>query len=238
MNRTDALVRFYGALERLEHRLGGKRMLGQCRGSLGWPKRGVYFFFEDGELRSDTGIGLRVVRVGTHGLTLGSKSTLWQRLSAHRGSHSGGGNQRGSIFRRLVGDCLLRKGLFGNIPSWNCGSSAATAASECGLSKESVRETEKQLEEAVSLHVRAMPFLWLNVPDDPGRDSERAFIESGSIALLSNHGRPPLDAASETWLGRWSCRENVRGSHLWNQRFVEDEVSEDFLTALEKRIES
>ena len=31
-----------------------------------WPQRGVYFFMEDGEERSDSGSGLRIVRVGTH----------------------------------------------------------------------------------------------------------------------------------------------------------------------------
>jgi hypothetical protein len=50
-----------------------------------WPARGVYFFREAGESRSDTGEGLRVVRVGTHALKAGGSTTLWSPLSTHRG---------------------------------------------------------------------------------------------------------------------------------------------------------
>ena len=39
-----------------------------------WPARGVYFFREAGESRSDTGEGLRVVRVGTHALKAGGST--------------------------------------------------------------------------------------------------------------------------------------------------------------------
>jgi hypothetical protein len=65
----------------------------------------VYFFFEDGEVRADG--GLRLVRVGTHALTATSKATLWGRLRQNRGQvggrSPGGGNHRGSVFRRHVG---------------------------------------------------------------------------------------------------------------------------------------
>ena len=72
-----------------------------------WPRRGVYFFFEPGESRSLSGTGSRIVRLGTHALANGSRSTLWQRLSQHRGNAKGdGGNHRGSIFRLLVGVAL------------------------------------------------------------------------------------------------------------------------------------
>jgi hypothetical protein len=61
-----------------------------------WPKRGVYFFFETGESRSDSGSGPRVVRVGTHALREGSRAKLWTRLSQHQGTiTTGGGNHRG-----------------------------------------------------------------------------------------------------------------------------------------------
>lgn len=91
-------------------------MLAGCRGRMQWPARGVYFFHETGENRSDTGEGPRVVRVGTHALKEGGSTTLWGRLSAHRGQlRSGGSNQRGSIFRLIVGTALivLRSDAFG-----------------------------------------------------------------------------------------------------------------------------
>lgn len=55
-----------------------------------WPKRGVYFFREAGEVRSDTGEGPRIVRVGTHALKTGGSTKLWTRLSAHKGHLNGG----------------------------------------------------------------------------------------------------------------------------------------------------
>ena len=69
-----------------------------------WPKRGVYFFFKPGETRRDG--TPRVVRVGTHALKTGSGTSLWDRLSKHRGNLAGrspgAGNHRGSIFRLHV----------------------------------------------------------------------------------------------------------------------------------------
>jgi hypothetical protein len=83
--RLTDLVRFYKLLAALENKIGPHRKLGECSGRMDWPKRGVYFFFEDGEKRSHTGNGQRVVRVGTHALTTGSGTKLWSRLSQHRG---------------------------------------------------------------------------------------------------------------------------------------------------------
>ena len=76
---------------------------------MNFPDRGVYFFFEEGEhLKDQKGIS-RVVRVGTHAITIGAQATLWQRLRQHKGNENGnfgenGGNHRGSIFRKLLGD--------------------------------------------------------------------------------------------------------------------------------------
>ena len=103
--------RLYELLAKLEHGLGGKRILKTATGRSGWPSHGMYFFFEQGEVRSDG--RPRVVRVGTHALTTTSRTILWQRLSQHKGNDSGsnpgGGNHRGSIFRQRVGAALLRR---------------------------------------------------------------------------------------------------------------------------------
>jgi len=96
MDRLNDLRRFYSLLSVQEVKLGGKRTLSACDGRMGWPQRGVYFFFEPGEFRSQSGEGPRLVRVGTHALNTGSRTTLWNRLSQHQGSiKSGGGNHRG-----------------------------------------------------------------------------------------------------------------------------------------------
>ena len=99
--------RFY---DRLEGRFGGRRVLADCIGGMNWRNRGIYFFCEAGEARSRSGAGLQVVRVGTHGLKAGSRSTLWKRLAQHRGTaRDSGGNHRGSIFRLLIGIALAQQ---------------------------------------------------------------------------------------------------------------------------------
>jgi hypothetical protein len=76
MARLKDIIEFYDILGRFKKRIGGKRTLLSSSGHMEWPQRGVYFFMETGEGRSDTGDGSRVVRVGTHGLTAGSKATF------------------------------------------------------------------------------------------------------------------------------------------------------------------
>src|SRR5260370_30047600 len=64
--RLQDLIRFYSILNQLENAIGGARALADCHGRMKWPARGVYFFREGSENRSDTGEGPREVRVGTH----------------------------------------------------------------------------------------------------------------------------------------------------------------------------
>jgi hypothetical protein len=226
--RLDDLIRFYGILGLLERAVGGKRTLATCSGRMDWPRRGVYFFMEAGETRTDTGDGLRIVRVGTHALISSSKTTLWNRLSQHRGQErSGGGNHRGSIFRLLVGSTLAAGG-GPSCPTWGLK----------GVPRH-IRKSEEATEEAVSRIIRALPFLWLAVDDPPGSNSLRGEVERNSIALLSNLEKPPLDPPSANWRGR-ACdrgRARVRESGLWNQRHVDEQYDPAFLDALEDLVE-
>jgi hypothetical protein len=179
---------------------------------------------EDGEVRSDSGTGPRIVRVGTHALTPGSRTTLWQRLSNHRGSsRSGGGNHRGSIFRLIVGTALINRDGHG-CPTWDDRRSSAPAE---------IRAGELALEREVSKTIGAMRFLWLGIDDEPGDQSERGYIERNAIALLSNYGKEPLDPASPTWLGHSCNRRRVRGSHLWNNNHVDEDCNPSFLDRLD-----
>ena len=220
------MKRFYGLLSDLEQQLGGARTLSQCDGRMGWPQRGVYFFREPGEDRSDTGSGPRIVRVGTHALKTGSGTKLWTRLSQHRGqARSGGGNHRGSIFRLIVGTALIERDRH-EFPTWDNGSSAPRE----------IRQGEIPLEQAVSKVIGAMPFLWLAINDEPGPDSQRGYVERNAIALLSNHGKEPLDPPSGRWLGHLCNRDRVRTSGLWNQNHVDEQYDPAFLDTLERLI--
>lgn len=222
MTREADLIRFYTLLDRLQQDLGGTRRLDACSGRMAWPLRGIYFFHEEGERRSDTGTGPRVVRVGTHALKAESRTTLWSRLSQHQGSlRTGGGNHRGSIFRLLIGTSLGRPPA-----SWGIGASAPSE----------VRHGEVAHEREVSSVLRAMPFLWLGIDDAPGPGSLRGFIERNAIALLSNFGRTPIDPPSTAWLGRYCSRERVRASGLWNNNHVDETHDPTFLDVLENLV--
>jgi len=224
--RQDDLRIFYATLADLESRLGGARTLSQCTGRQDWPRRGVYFFREDGENRSDSGIGPRIVRVGTHALTQRSGTTLWTRLSQHRGqTRSGGGNHRGSIFRLIVGTALIARHGY-DYPTWGQGN---TATAE-------IRAGEASLEREVSKVIRAMPFLWVAIEDQPGPESQRGYIERNAIALLSNYSRPALDPPSRDWLGHYCNRERVRKSGLWNSSHVDETYDPAFLDQLAKLV--
>ena len=224
-SKTEDLAQFYAALDQLESRIGGKHRLSHCDGRMDWPRHGVYFFFENGELRNDSGNDPRVVRVGTHALTSSSRTTLWNRLSQHRGPvKTGGGNHRGSIFRLLVGETIMERNSEYRIDTWGKGSSAP--------SPEAI-VAEKPLERQVSLVIGEMPFLWLGVDDPPGPQSQRGYIERNAIALLSSYGKNAIDPPSENWLGNHSPREKVKLSGLWNQRHVEDDYDPGFLSVFE-----
>lgn len=214
-DHAELTRRFYSLLDQITDRVGGLRRLGDCDGRSDWPRRGVYFFFEEGEVRSGSGAGPRVVRIGTHALTSGSSSSLWGRLSQHRGTvRAGGGNHRGSIFRLLVGTALAKRGDLPLPQTWGIGSGRGEAARRCGVDRDEVKHGEAAMEAAVSRTIGAMSFVWLAVPDDPGPASARATIERHGIALLSGFASAAMDPPSPGWLGRYCNRERVRRSGL------------------------
>jgi hypothetical protein len=232
--RLQHVQRFYEILAKLEESLGGKRTLGTIDGAMTCPRRGVYFFFEPGEVRTTSGLGLRVTRVGTHALKAGSKSTLWGRLRAHRGTQTGlrpgGGNHRGSVFRLHVGTALTSRDDWPEeiAARWAVGSSA----------KREVRAREYPLEQAVSQYIRKMPFLWLGVDDEPGPASLRGYIERNVIALLSNYGcrEAVIDPSSSEWLGNWAASEPIQRCGLWNVNHVSEEYDSELLEVLERQV--
>ncbi len=220
-DRLGDTVRFYELLDHLADRVGGPRFLRSCSAGMSWPRRGVYFFYENGESRSGSGGGPRVVRVGAHALRHGSRSTLWGRLSQHRGtSRSGLGNHRGSVFRLLVGVALASRGDVLLPESWGVAGTADSSA-------------EADIEASVSEYIGQMPFVWMSVDDEPGPNSSRGFIERNAIAILSGYGRPAIDGPSGEWLGRFSDRERVRLSGLWNNNHVDEAYDPSFLDDME-----
>jgi hypothetical protein len=114
---------------------------------------------------------------------------------------------------------------------------ASKASALLGIDHAALAGAEAPVEQEVSRYLAAMPFLWLEINDEPGPNSQRDAIERNSIALLSNHDRTTVDPPSKDWLGHRSGRPLVRTSGLWNQRHVEKTHHEGFLDTFEKMIE-
>lgn len=229
MNRGEDLDRFYRLLERLEDVVGGAQYLRDCTGYMNWPDRGVYFFFASDEARPDG--GRRLSRIGTHAVSAGSGTTLWNRLRTHRGinsgSFAGGGNHRGSVFRKRVGEAICeRDDLHEIYPEWGDGSSA----------ERETRLKETGLERRVTKYLGDLPFLWLDVDDEPGPESDRAYVERNAIALVSNYQKDPLEPRSDDWLGTHSPVPEIRQSGLWNINHVEESYDPAFLDLFEQQI--
>lgn len=230
-DRRADLDRFYQLLARLEDTVSGKQRLADCDGYMDWPERGVYFFFAPREQRANSS-QLRLTRVGTHAVSEGSGTKLWDRLRTHRGalsgSYEGGGNHRGSVFRKRVGEAIIeRHALQDEFPEWGDGSSAGRE----------LRLEELEMERRVSEYLRDLPFLWVVVDDEPGSESDRAVLEQNAIALVSNYGKSPIDPRSNEWLGKDCPSQKIRESGLWNVDHVEESYDPAFLDQLAGAIE-
>ncbi len=100
--------------------------------------KGVYFFFERGEVRRGASTELRVVRVGRHGRNANSRSTIWTRMFEHK---LDGGR---SVFRDHINAALKQK------------------------AKSRERWQEHNHSVCISEYISKMPFLWVNVDGPDG----------------------------------------------------------------------
>lgn len=217
---------FYRMLDELAELRGGIRPLreftsGSC------PRQGVYFFFEDGEVRRN-GCG-RIVRVGTHALTATGMATLWGRLRHHLGRRGGrtpgSGSHRASVFRRHVGTALI---LRDHLPEELLKSWLDRHGPHEGWESQEI-----EIEMAVSRHIGGMPVLLLGVPDW----ADRGYVERNSIALTSRLAAG-LDLPSHGWLGHYAVRNEIPQSGLWNVEHVTARCDPGFLATLERLVQN
>lgn len=206
-NREEAMetaaVEFMALMRKLWKEQDGGRPIAECTGRNAWPERGVYFVLEN---HAGKGAMPRITRVGTHAVSAGSRTTLWNRLSTHRGTSFGGGSHRSSIFRLHVGRSLMNANTARTWPAtWGVGQDAPAA----------VRNSEADLESAVSAAIGAMRVIWLDIGDEAGPASDRAFVERNAIGLLSR-GNVLTPNRMEKWLGLHSPNWRIAASGLWN----------------------
>ena len=223
--RAQDVARLYETLEDPELRRNQLRPFAESSGSMSWPRRGLYIFYHPQERRMLPSKQLRIVRVGTHAVSAGSRSTLWQRLRSHRGSGDRSGNHRGSVFRLHIGAAFIGRDKL-ECPSWGIGESA----------DKNTREIEFEIEREVSDYVRSMAVLCLQIDDPPSKMSDRAYLEQNIIALLSG-AAGPVDFASESWLGYHCPNAAVQRSSMWNVDYTDREYDPDFFRVLRSYVE-
>ena len=187
------------------------------------PTHGVYFFFDETEATRFSNIIPRLVRVGTHGVSVGSTATLRNRLRTHFGTRAGQGNHRASVFRLHIGRAIIeRENLQEQFPDWGRGQSAPRE----------ITDREATLEKRVSHYIGNLRVLAIPVLDSAGKSSMRATIERQFIAMFTEH-LCALESASPNWLGLFSDKPNIKESGLWNVRDVGEPYDLKFLTFLD-----
>jgi len=173
------------------------------------PDQGVYVFLNPSE-KNFRGEKSRIVRIGTHAVSEGSKATLKERLSNHLGPKNGAGSHRGSVFRLHVGRAMLEQSAsYSTLPSWGDGQNTTTE----------IRALEAGHEAKVSEYLSRLDVLIIPASDAANKQSIRADIERQLIALCSQDYQS-IDQPAPDWLGQWSPAEPIRRSGLWNVRDV------------------
>jgi hypothetical protein len=219
--RRDAIAASYGIFDRISNGEGAPRLRELLAGEL--PSHGVYFFFDDAEATRFSKLLPRLVRVGTHGVSLGSVATLRNRLRTHFGTRSGGGNHRASVFRLHVGRAIIeRDGLQKQFPNWGKGQSAP----------KEVTQQEINMEALVSEYIGNLRVLFIPVSDPASSGSLRATIEKQFIAMFTEK-LCPIENRSSGWLGHFSDKATIRETGLWNVRDVGEEYDLKFLAFLQ-----
>lgn len=207
VDRIRDLSQLYDWIE-AERQSGGMFPFGSLT-SESVPKRGVYLFLDRSEPNYRRS-GSRVVRIGTHAISAGSRATLRSRLRNHLGPANEIGNHRGSIFRLHVGRAMLDAGPgHHTLRSWGEGQDASV-----------VTKTHEQAHElAVTRYLQQLDVVLLDIDDEPSKDSLRARVEAQLIALFSE-GMRPIDLPAPKWLGLESPVAVIKRSGLWNIRGI------------------
>jgi hypothetical protein len=231
MNRRVMIEDFYKIITELKDVLGGTWYIPSFSKKTALPPQGVYFYFEPGELREKS-TELRITRIGTHAISNKSKTLLIDRILHDRGTVNGprigGGYHRKSVFRRHIGNAIINKNdEVMKYVNWDI---------KIGVPRES-RIDEQIIEKKVSSYIHKMPILWLAVPGNSHKNNMRAFIESNSIALLSNYLKnEKIDSPSKNWLGLENPEKEISNSGLWNIKHTEKKPDPDLIVQLKKLV--
>ena len=224
MLKASVVDKFYHLLGVIESKTGGKCKFKDISHKTDWPSHGIFFLYEPGEFRSKNSATSRITYVGTHAISANSKSTLIGRLKQIRGTYQPKyGNHRGAILRQYIGQALMNKNPNLKVDSWG----------HIKKPSQYQKTNELPLEKLVSEYISEMTILAIPIVDKPDKNSARAAIKKNVVALLSEFNNPLTKSFDSNWLGSFSNKETIRESGLWNHRFVDGKIDNDFLTNFE-----
>jgi hypothetical protein len=168
------------------------------------PFNGIYFLFEKGESAHN---GDRITRIGSHTGANQLRSRLYQHFLKE--------NKDRSIFRKNIGRTLLNKNRDPFLEKWELDLTSAQAkhiwSSRIDFNKQQI------IEKLVSgLIERDFSFAVIQVDDD----NRRLYLEKRLIATVSlcKECFP-----SENWFGKYSTKEKIRLSGLWQEQHLSKE---------------
>lgn len=177
------------------------------------PRRGVYFFYEKGEIWGHGGARPRIVRIGTHGddyfqrrigehfLLNESKMDFDQNRAKPSDS---------SIFRKNIGRALLNREGGDYLDVWEKSFIPKKNRDRFGNQRDVKKE--KKLEALISDVLRTQfSFRFIIVEDQATRMGCKG-LEGALIGTVAQCG---LCEPSARWLGRYSPKRQIRESGLW-----------------------
>ena len=205
---------FYRLLVRLEKRVGGKRTLDEFSTGIGPPMKGVYFFFEPNEYRSNDSAELRVVRVGTH---TGQTSTAWTRLFEHKIDYGR------SVFRDHVRAALRNRTKQRSAVSYHLEQFVSRYIGKMPFLWVKIDEAKSR--KFIERNAVALLSNWC----------KRGLIDPPSKCWLGQHRYDPsrTDLSSQKLLNN----RKVASSGLWNVQYVGNRYCTNFLEELNRFID-
>ena len=176
------------------------------------PQDGLYFLFEKGELGHN---GDRIVRIGTHRGNGNLKARLREHFLVE--------NKDRSIFRKNIGRALLNRENDDYLKLWEL--DLTTRANKDKYFPIIDIEYQRMIENRITKYIQEMfSFVVIEVKDK----ERRLNVEKKIIAEVSNCNKC---GSSTDWLGRYSTKEKIKNSGLWqvNELNKEGFSKEEFL---------
>lgn len=199
------------------------------------PLTGIYFFYEEGEIRGHGGNKLRIVRIGTH-----KGSNFRDRIAEHLLINESKMNFNKnkpkpadrSIFRKNIGRALLNKNNDPYLKVWEINFLSHDNRNEFGNLRDV--EKEKSIEKQITETLRdKFYFRFIIVENEDERIGSKG-LESKLIGTVS---RCTKCKPSANWLGNYSPKRKIRMSGLWlTQHLNASEITNEDMVVIEKLV--